>query len=275
MTPGDRAGTRRSRCASRGSSRSSTRSSRCRSPTSAPSSRSTGSRARTICSGSRVAMVGARSLAMALNRLIDARDRRPQPAHGRPRAARRACSRSAQVLGFCVGVARALPRRRLAARPARPLALADPGRRLRRLPVPEARAPGSAHLWLGAVDGLAPVGAWVAIRGELPWQAWVLGGAVAVWVAGFDLFYALFDVEVDRRRGCTRGRRASASRGAFLGARLLHVATVGSARRRRPRPAGRRSLLARRRRRWRCCSRTSTCSSVPATCAGSTRRSSP
>ena len=76
-----------------------------------------------------VAMVGARSLAMALNRLIDAGDRRAQPAHGRPRAARRDSCRVAQVVAFCARVARALPRRRLAARPDRPLALADPGRR--------------------------------------------------------------------------------------------------------------------------------------------------
>src|SRR3979490_129131 len=43
------------------------------------------------------------------------------------------------------------------------------------------------HLWLGAVDALAPVGGWVAVKGNLPWQAWALGAAVGVWVAGFDL----------------------------------------------------------------------------------------
>ena len=63
------------------------------------------------------------------------------------------------------------------------------------------------HLWLGAVDGLAPVGAWVAITGQLPWQAWMLGAAVAFWIAGFDFFYALFDEEVDRREGPALDRR--------------------------------------------------------------------
>ena len=53
------------------------------------------------------------------------------------------------------------------------------------------------HLWLGASLGLATVGAWAAVTGELPWQAWALGGAVCLWVAGFDLFYALFDREHD------------------------------------------------------------------------------
>ena len=57
------------------------------------------------------------------------------------------------------------------------------------------------HLWLGAVDGLAPVGAWVAITGRAAVAGWVLGGAVALWVAGFDLFYALFDLEIDRAQG--------------------------------------------------------------------------
>jgi 4-hydroxybenzoate polyprenyltransferase len=82
------------------------------------------------------------------------------------------------------------------------------------------------HLWLGAVDGLAPLGAWAAIRGTLPWQAWALGGAVAAWVAGFDLFYALFDVEVDREQGLHSWATRFGERGVFAGARALHLATV-------------------------------------------------
>jgi 4-hydroxybenzoate polyprenyltransferase len=82
------------------------------------------------------------------------------------------------------------------------------------------------HLWLGAVDGLAPVGAWVAITGRLPWQAWILGVAVALWVAGFDLFYALFDEEVDRREGLHSVVTRFGVEGAFLGARIAHAATV-------------------------------------------------
>ena len=75
------------------------------------------------------------------------------------------------------------------------------------------------HLWLGAVDGLAPVGAWVAITGTLPWQAWALGGAVATWVAGFDIFYSLFDVEIDRAQGLHSWAVRFGERGAFVGAR--------------------------------------------------------
>jgi len=82
------------------------------------------------------------------------------------------------------------------------------------------------HLWLGAVDGLAPVGAWAAITGTLPWEAWALGGAVAFWVAGFDLFYALLDLEVHREQGLQSVAVRFGERGVFLGARLFHLATV-------------------------------------------------
>jgi 4-hydroxybenzoate polyprenyltransferase len=83
-----------------------------------------------------------------------------------------------------------------------------------------------SHLWLGAVDGLAPVGAWAAITGELPLEAWELGGAVALWVAGFDLFYSLFDVEVDRREGLHSIATRFGVGGAFSGARAMHGLTV-------------------------------------------------
>jgi 4-hydroxybenzoate polyprenyltransferase len=82
------------------------------------------------------------------------------------------------------------------------------------------------HLWLGAVDGLAPIGAWVAITNHLPWEAWMLGAAVALWVAGFDFFYALFDADVDRAEGLHSIVTRFGVRGAFVGARIAHVLTV-------------------------------------------------
>ncbi len=59
------------------------------------------------------------------------------------------------------------------------------------------------HFWLGLSLFLAPVAAWIAIRG-LPsppecWTPLLLGGAVLFWVAGFDIFYACQDVDFDRR----------------------------------------------------------------------------
>jgi 4-hydroxybenzoate polyprenyltransferase len=171
-----------------------------------------------------LAMVGARSLAMALNRLIDAGiDAR------NPRTAGREIPSGqlsvVQVVAFClVSLALFLA------------AVWELNPLVRWLwPIPVAgfvvypylkRFTWLCHFWLGAVDGLAPVGAWVAITGRLPWQAWMLGLAVALWVGGFDLFYALFDEEVDRREGLHSVVTQFGVRGAFLGARLAHAATV-------------------------------------------------
>jgi len=171
-----------------------------------------------------LAMVGARSLAMALNRLIDAGiDAR------NPRTAARELPSgqlsTLQVVLFC---AASLVLFVVAVWQLAPLTH-------ELWPIPVAafvlypylkRWTWLCHLWLGAVDGLAPVGAWVAITNRLPWQSWVLGAAVAFWVAGFDLFYALFDVDVDRRQGLHSVATRFGLRGAFVGARLSHTATV-------------------------------------------------
>jgi 4-hydroxybenzoate polyprenyltransferase len=173
-----------------------------------------------------LAMVGARSLAMALNRLIDVRiDAR------NPRTAARELPSGqlsvAQVLVFC---AASLALFLVAVWQLDPL--------VRWLwPIPVAgfalypylkRFTWLCHLWLGAVDGLAPVGAWVAITGNLPWKAWVLGAAVAFWVAGFDFFYSLFDLEIDRAQRLHSIATRFGVRGVFLGARLAHALTVAA-----------------------------------------------
>ena len=171
-----------------------------------------------------IAMVGARSLAMALNRLIDAEidARNPRTATRDLPAGRLT---RAQVLLFC-----------LASLAVFLVAVWQLDPICRWLwPIPVAgfvvypylkRVTWLAHLWLGAVDGLAPMGAWIAIRGDLPWQAWALGLAVATWVAGFDLFYSLFDVEIDRAQGLHSWATRWGERGVFRGARVLHLLTV-------------------------------------------------
>ena len=62
-----------------------------------------------------------------------------------------------------------------------------------------------SHFVLGFTDGLAPVGAWVAIRGTLftseDWPAWILLGVVTFWIAGFDIIYACQDVDFDHEEG--------------------------------------------------------------------------
>jgi 4-hydroxybenzoate polyprenyltransferase len=171
-----------------------------------------------------IAMAGARSLAMALNRLVDAElDARNPRTAGRELPA--GLLSRAQVIAFA-GVSLAVF---LAA-----VWQLDP--LVRYLwPIPVAgfvvypylkRWSWLSHLWLGAVDGLAPVAGWVAVTGELPLEAWLLGAAVACWVAGFDLFYSLLDLDVDRREGLHSFATRFGVRGVFVGARVLHAATV-------------------------------------------------
>jgi 4-hydroxybenzoate polyprenyltransferase len=171
-----------------------------------------------------LAMVGARSLAMGLNRLIDAEIDARNPRTARRELPAGALSR-VQVTVFC---ALALGLYLVACFQLDPI--------VRWLwPIPLVgfvvypylkRFTWTSHLWLGAVDGLAPLGGWVAVTGELPWEAWTLGGAVAAWIAGFDCFYSLFDREVDREQGLHSVAVRFGVPGAFLGARLLHILTV-------------------------------------------------
>jgi 4-hydroxybenzoate polyprenyltransferase len=172
-----------------------------------------------------LAMVGARSLAMALNRLIDAGIDAANPRTAGREIPSGALT-SGSVVAFCIA---SLALYLIAVWQLDPLV-----RWLSPIPVAAfvvypylKRVTWLCHLWLGAVDGLAPIGAWAAIKGTIPWQAWALGAAVAVWVAGFDLFYALFDVEVDRSQGLHSWATRFGERGAFAGARTLHLLTVG------------------------------------------------
>ena len=171
-----------------------------------------------------IAMVGARSLAMGINRIVDAEIDARNPRTATRELPAGLLSR-AQVALFC---ALALGVYLLASFQLAPI--------VRWLwPIPLfgfvvypylKRVTWLSHLWLGAVDGLAPVGAWVAITGRLPWEAWALGAAVAVWIAGFDFFYSLFDREVDVSQGLHSVSARFGVEGAFWGARLLHLATV-------------------------------------------------
>jgi len=63
------------------------------------------------------------------------------------------------------------------------------------------RFTAGSHLVLGLSLALAPIGAWVAVRGEIAVPALVLGLGVLFWVAGFDILYAFQDVDFDRRTG--------------------------------------------------------------------------
>ena len=171
-----------------------------------------------------VAMVGARSLAMALNRLIDAGiDAR------NPRTARRELPAGlltpVQVAGFAAA-SLAVFLIAVWQLPAITHVL---------WPIPVAgfviypylkRFTWLCHPFLGAVDGLAPVGGWVAITGTLEWQPFLLGGAVALWICGFDIIYATMDLEVDGREGLHSIPRRFGVGAALLITRVAHAGSV-------------------------------------------------
>src|SRR4051812_19713165 len=58
-----------------------------------------------------------------------------------------------------------------------------------------------AHFWLGFALAMAPMAAWIALRGDLAWPPAWLGLSVLLWVAGFDIIYACQDAEFDRAQG--------------------------------------------------------------------------
>jgi len=168
-----------------------------------------------------LAMVGARSTAMAHNRLAD---RALDAAN--PRTAGRALPAGALSVGFVraflaasvvlfLAAAASLNRLTLALSP---LALA-----LLLLYSYTKRFTVLSHLVLGLCLGLAPVGAWIAVRGSVGALPILLGLAVLFWTAGFDVIYALQDEEHDRRAGLRSIPARFGARRALVGSALFHV----------------------------------------------------
>jgi 4-hydroxybenzoate polyprenyltransferase len=82
------------------------------------------------------------------------------------------------------------------------------------------------HVALGLALGIAPVGAWIAVEPTIDLPPLVLSLAVICWVAGFDIIYALLDEEFDRQHGVHSAVVAFGARGALQVSTALHVAFV-------------------------------------------------
>ncbi|NLT35174.1 MAG: UbiA family prenyltransferase [Gaiellales bacterium] len=146
-----------------------------------------------------VVMVAARSLAMALNRLLDARIDALNPrTAGREIPSGRL--RRGEVWLFCAVSLGVLILATFQLPPVTrylwPLVVAP----FVIYPFTK-RWTWLCHMVLGCTIGLGPVGAWVAVTGLVDWRPFFLGGAVAFWIAGFDIIYAALDVDFDRREG--------------------------------------------------------------------------
>jgi 4-hydroxybenzoate polyprenyltransferase len=83
-----------------------------------------------------------------------------------------------------------------------------------------------AQLFLGLAMAVAPIGGWIAAGGPARTEPWLLGLAIAAWVAGFDVLYACQDLEVDRREGLRSIPVRFGIAGALWISRALHVLAV-------------------------------------------------
>lgn len=146
-----------------------------------------------------IAMVGARSFAMALNRLIDIEIDRKNP-----RTSNRALPKGILTISnavffslislgiFLLAVYNLAPIcRYLWPVVVIPFVIYPYTKRFTFL----------SHFMLGFCLGLAPIGSWIAITNTFSFEPFIIGMAVLCWVAGFDIFYAIQDIEFDRKQG--------------------------------------------------------------------------
>ncbi|BCL15176.1 menaquinone biosynthesis prenyltransferase MqnP [Micromonospora sagamiensis] len=172
-----------------------------------------------------VAMVGARTFAMAANRIIDRRiDARNPRTAGRELVTGAVSVRTAwtgAVVALVVFLAAAALLNPLclvlAPLAVVPLVVYPYGKRFTDWP----------HAILAVAQAVGPVGAWLAVTGTFAgsWPAWLLGVAVGLWIGGFDLIYACQDAEVDREIGVRSVPSRYGLRFALHASTAAHVVT--------------------------------------------------
>ena len=171
-----------------------------------------------------VAMVAARSAAMAFNRLADASIDAANPrTRARALPAGHLSSRFVAtfvVISSAIFVVAASQLNRLALWLS-PVALA-----VLLLYSYTKRFTRWSHLVLGFALGIAPAASWIAVRGSLDLRILLLTAAVTFWVAGFDVLYACQDFDFDRETGLHSIPRFLGIRGALWVARGFHLAMV-------------------------------------------------
>lgn len=172
-----------------------------------------------------LAMVGARTFAMAMNRIIDrgidARNPRTMQRELVTGAVslRTAYLGSAAALALFLVAAGLLNTLSLVLAPLAviPLVVYPYGKRFTDFP----------HAILGIAQAIGPIGAWIGVTGQWSWQAVLLGLAVGFWIGGFDLIFACQDVAADRAQGVRSVPARFGIRNALRASVATHVVTLG------------------------------------------------
>jgi 4-hydroxybenzoate polyprenyltransferase len=168
-----------------------------------------------------IAMVGARSFAMAVNRIIDREFDARNPRTAKRELVTGVLSVKSAWVGAVLALAVFLTAAAslnwlvfwLAPVAAVPLVVYPYGKRFTNIP----------HALLALAQAIGPIGAWMAVTGSWSWDAVVLGLAVGIWIGGFDLIFALQDIETDREQGLGSVPAKWGVSVALNGARAAHI----------------------------------------------------
>ncbi|MET9442961.1 menaquinone biosynthesis prenyltransferase MqnP [Streptomyces sp. NPDC006610] len=171
-----------------------------------------------------VCMVGLRTFAMAVNRIIDREidARNPRTAQRElvtgAMSVRHAWTGALIALAVFLGSAALLNPLCLALAPVAviPMVVYPYGKRFTNFP----------QAILGLAQAMGPVGGWLAVTGAWSWDAVILGLAVGVWIGGFDLIYACQDVDADRATGVKSVPARFGVPAAIWSARACHAVTT-------------------------------------------------
>ncbi|MDX3747888.1 menaquinone biosynthesis prenyltransferase MqnP [Streptomyces sp. AK08-02] len=171
-----------------------------------------------------VCMVGLRTFAMAVNRIIDREidARNPRTSHRElvtgAMSVKHAWTGALIAVVVFLGSAALLNPLCLALAPVAviPMVVYPYGKRFTNFP----------QAILGLAQAMGPVGGWLAITGEWSWDAVILGLAVGIWIGGFDLIYACQDIETDRETGVLSVPARFGVPAAVWSARVCHALTT-------------------------------------------------
>lgn len=172
-----------------------------------------------------IAMIGARSAAMSCNRLTDAEIDKENPRT----SSRHIPAGLLSKTHVAIFLAAAIIIFELAAWQLNPICfLLSPFAMLAVLGYSYTkRFTSLCHILLGFAIGIAPIGAWLAVRGSLSPVPLLLGAAVMLWIGGFDIIYALQDYEVDLKSRLHSIPKALGKKNALTLSRFMHLVMIG------------------------------------------------